>query len=488
MSDSLNAGYELDNEESGGEVLEPSGNDTSGITLPNDDPNPEDRQVPDLNEDVTAIASNDAALEDLLYLRADIIAAGGMSQSFAEEALKLAPDFDRGNPIGFYTKQPTATRYKPALEGLGTKIWEAIKNGVKHVLEMIKKFFRWLTGKDKEANPKDVKDQIKEDLKDMDEKQEDLDRLAESAKKIMEEANKGGFKANKPNVEEEIGSFDKMIAAALDEIRDGASVRAFIESRDPMFHDIVNHGAYTKAMEKLIQPMRAAQDMLDQKLVIIHNVFVRDIQSVRASSEMINERDLEKIKDRLEVSFDGKSMLLKDVANSIHMTKQEVMEDAPHKNLSFERVFVMTANAFRSGPLRTLLQSYDGMADTLFDMQRYLKIVEKAVGTPVTDGAQGAPHADTAAALRVVLVSLTADLADLAAIFRQIETYRDVLQHVGSNCVAFAHRMSVVLDRQRKKPEGKDANDPISELKRQAEDVRKSHWRNLKTVLDQNRQ
>lgn len=483
MAESLNAGFELDDEDH--YSVDP---EISVQRLENDDvfEDPVPGEVPEMKEETDLIATMESSLEDLFYLQDDLRKAGGMCQAFAQEAQRLIPGFDKGNPIGFYTKVPTATRYKVALEGIVSGIWEAIKKGIAALIEMVKKFFRWLSGGKTEAKAADVKKEAKEQVESIEEKQEDLDRLAESAKKIMEEFNKNGGKIKtEKDGEEELGSFDQLIQKAIQNTRHGEEIQMFLESRDPLFHDITNHGKYTQAIERLVNPMRQVQATIRAKLQIIDEVYKSDISQTDQATEMVNTKDMAKISGRIEISYDGKMMYLDAALDSIQQTLREVKQETPTKNLSFDRVFSATAEAYSRGPIKKLLEQYGLMAEEFEHLLKTLDLLQDAVGSVATDDAEGAPKGDTGKQLRAVIAAVGQDLSDLRKMFAEIQAYRNVLEHVGANCASFAYRISNVIYRMKQTSKTENASpDAIKELKEESERIRREHWKHVKPVVD----
>jgi hypothetical protein len=117
----------------------------------------------DIEENIGNITSLENRITDLFYLADDIQNASGMNQSFAMEAEKLLPGFG-GVPIGYYTVDTSATRYKVAVEELSAGIWALIAAAITAVAAMIYKFIKYVFGKDSEKGKLPTVDDI-EDIK-----------------------------------------------------------------------------------------------------------------------------------------------------------------------------------------------------------------------------------------------------------------------------------------------------------------------------------
>lgn len=71
--------------------------------------------LPKLNAE-PAVPANESIFNALGYLRSDLTNQRGMSQSIATEAIALLPNFGQGRPVNFYSRHPSPTGYKMALE------------------------------------------------------------------------------------------------------------------------------------------------------------------------------------------------------------------------------------------------------------------------------------------------------------------------------------------------------------------------------------
>lgn len=98
-----------------------------------------------IEEHIGDITSLENRIQDLIYLHDDIYKSKGMCQSFALEAEKILPGFG-GVPIGFYSKDLSATRYKAALEEITGGMWALIAAAAMALAAMIAKFIQWVFG------------------------------------------------------------------------------------------------------------------------------------------------------------------------------------------------------------------------------------------------------------------------------------------------------------------------------------------------------
>ena len=108
---------------------------------------------PDLTPEEQIIFGLESDLKEFYYLFDDMKDVGGMKRSFAMEMHRLVPDSAQKYPLGYFTEQPTATLYRPALEELHEGVWALIGAAALAITVMIWKLVRWITGKSKDDLP-----------------------------------------------------------------------------------------------------------------------------------------------------------------------------------------------------------------------------------------------------------------------------------------------------------------------------------------------
>jgi hypothetical protein len=137
-NESLNAGNELDD------------NPAPIITAKESDI---DADLKGISDSVTALES---VFKDIAYLHLDIKKSGGMNQSFAMEAIAVIPNFGDNTPVGYYSKDLSATRLKVSLEEISKGMWAIIAAIAAAVIAAVYKLYKWITGGSKESTPEDV--------------------------------------------------------------------------------------------------------------------------------------------------------------------------------------------------------------------------------------------------------------------------------------------------------------------------------------------
>jgi hypothetical protein len=132
-NESLNAGNELDD------------NPAPMITEKESDI---DTDLKGISDSVTALES---VFKDIAYLHSDIKKSGGMNQSFAMEAIASMPNFGDNTPVGYYSKDLSATRLKISLEEITTGMWGIIAAVAAAIIAAIYKLYKWLSGDKEDA-------------------------------------------------------------------------------------------------------------------------------------------------------------------------------------------------------------------------------------------------------------------------------------------------------------------------------------------------
>jgi hypothetical protein len=444
-------------------------------------------EVPELKEDLNIIGANSAALEDLDYLLADLKRAGGMSQSFATEAKRLYPEFDKQSPLGYYTQQASATRYRISLESLFQRLKESFKELIRKLRELLRRFALWLVGsRDTGGNLMNkTDDQIKSEVESVTQRAEERNQTLEQdmhdlqvlAKVVLVEVSKGIDIRDQHGDTQHVSDFDKLVAHYLYDTESAEEVRQFMEGRNPIFHDIIEEGPWTKATEGLVDIVNQSLSVMMQKSTALLSV-VSSSGSAAFADQMVNGRTLEILNQRLEVSFQGRKMNLQDVSTHYNRIYNEASQGEPQKHLSFEQVFGRMAQALATGPTKRLIETGRDVSIRLLTIEKYLDLLEVQIGNVVTDGADGMPDHSTAQPLREALDAIRTDVRDLAMVSVRMNAYRSIVETMSARVVGFAYRLATAIyrDMQVSKEESK-APEVIRELAQQAARMRDKHYR-----------
>jgi hypothetical protein len=442
-------------------------------------------EVPELKDDLQVIAQEANRLEDLGYVLADLKKLGGMSQAIAQEAMRLDANFDGGRPLSWYTKQPTATRYKPALESVWDRIKQVFKDLIKKLREMLRRFALWVVGsrdpnenlmnKSNEQIVKEVEEVAQKQEYRTEEIQQDLRDLGTLAKLVQTEITKGIDLKDQHGETVHVSDFDKLVAHYLYDTEATDEVRQFMEGRNPIFHDIIEHGSWSMMTEDLVGLVQQALSIMMQKTNVLNGV-VKSQGSISVADQLTAGRSLEILTARVEPIWQGKKQSLQAVAENYNHVYLEASQGEPQVHLSFEQVFTRMADALAQGPTKKLIESGREIGIRLLTIEKYLDIIETQIGNVITDGAPGMPDHSMAQPMREALDAVRQDVRDLSLIANRMNAYRSIVETMAARVTGFAYRLAVAIykDLQGSTRES-HAPEVIQELAKQAEKMRNRH-------------
>ncbi|BDD79861.1 hypothetical protein [Burkholderia phage FLC9] len=442
-------------------------------------------EVPELKDDLQVIAQEANRIEDLGYVLADLKKLGGMSQAIAQEAMRLDAEFDGGRSLNWYTKQPTATRYKPAMESVLGKIKEVFQHLIKKLRELLRRFALWIVGS-RDANEhlmNKSNDQIVKEVEQVAQQQEyrseeiqqDLRDLGTLAKLVQAEVTKGVDLKDQHGETQHVSDFDKLVAHYLYDTEATDEVRQFMEGRNPIFHDIIEQGPWTMMTEDLVGLVQQALSVMMQKTNVLNGI-VASQGSTQLGDQLVQGRSLEILLQRIELNWQGRQQTLQDVADNYNHVYMEASQGDPQVHLSFEQVFTRMADALAQGPTKKLIESGRNIGIRLLTIEKYLDIIETKIGNVITDGAPGMPDHSMAQPMREALDAVRQDVRDLSLIANRMNAYRSIVETMAARVTGFAYRLAVAIYRDLQgSARESHAPEVIQELAKQAEKMRNRH-------------
>jgi hypothetical protein len=405
--------------------------------------------APDQSEELDAFVSLEARIEDLLVLRETIVDTHGMCQGFALEAQRLLPEFDRKAPLGFYTVAPTATRFTIALEELGAGIWTLIAAGIAAVIAALVKFFKWL-GKGDETKAAERMKDAAGTLKEAQDLLKECETLVAEGNKSIE--NKYLFIKHKP--QKEHYSLDSLVKTLFMDSPHEQRVAAFLQTRDPFFHDLVNKGPYSAELGKLAGFFNGLQIVLRQRVNALQQVSKLDLIKDDASSGTANLRVLETLAEPTRVHYNGKEMTLQDVKTIIQDATHHVHEEKPEGNLSFDQLFSTMNEALSASDAVKSLEEVGHLTPLLESMKDELLALEKKAGQYSTDGKKGQQSTLVGTGLRHAIFTLGVDIANLTSLAAEVAQYQQRLLHLAANAASFSEAVATKLGNEVKDQSG----------------------------------
>lgn len=423
---SLNAGAELDDEA----PVEPSHEELFGDFTPG--------EMPELQKDVSLLVSLEARLQDLEYLRSNIVATHGMSQQFALEAQRLLPEFDGAAPLGFYSQEPSATRLRPALESLHKGIWALIAAAIAAVLAAIAKLVHWFVKRQQDGKraAQAAADTARDNLKKLDQLQDNVGELrtALAGGKVV-----AGQSDSSPG--QMLSMHTLLEALWQDDTRYGHAKR-FLQLPDPLFADIVQRGRYSQACRSLMPSLSAVSDVLRIKVQELHRLTQLDKRSFLASDAVVVTRSLQVIAKPVELSFQGKGVSLLDLSDRLGVIRAEVSHhEGGHEALQLDQLVKAVVEAYRSSDVVKFFQEQAEIVDVFNDLDKTLKVLEKLAGDLSQDGTQGHNKEGVAAQIREVVFKIGQDVNGYRKLFAELMVFGSYLEQAANQTLGFCQEV-----------------------------------------------
>lgn len=328
MSESLNAGSELDDEI--------SDNDKKILA----DLQDQEADPTGISEELTEIQSLESHVDDLMYLLGDIRKSHGMTKSFAMEAQRLIPGFDSGTPLGYYTNAPTATRLNVSLEELTNGMMAAIAAIAAAVIAMIWKLYRWLSGTKSDRSSSGAPSssaaaaaltKTATDIKAVaDHSKETLDSLKElPASDVPIPDGKGGHDTE--------SQWTRLILSVGKLHGREKDYEEFFSNPDPFNYDIATNGPFSTLTRKIGKAVPAIVVAMDLRIKLLEKARDIDLSGpFNLNEEMQSKLTLSSVEKSPEIEIDGKKYTLPELAELVTDTRRAAASNTKVKRISFE--------------------------------------------------------------------------------------------------------------------------------------------------------
>jgi hypothetical protein len=457
-------------------------------------------EVPDLNDEVHLIAAIESQLQDLMYLERDVRGTGGMCKQFALEAQKHIPNFG-GVALEYYTDMPTATRYKVALEELSKGIWAAIAAGAAVVLAVVGKLIFWMLGRNKggdggggggggsggiastgEPSKAQVQEAVKQ-AKAMPEQAKQMARSLDLGSKAIEKAN-GLLNHSAITMKNEHGkeftahSFEDVIKNALTNVERFHRAKEFFDTTNGYAHDIINSGPYSKMMAGLSSRMSAVTAALNMKADALDSVVRRDLGSTSATDKGVNTSVLATAAKPIEVTLEGRTMTLAEMARFLSERRHELMDKTVSKPIMFDKLFMTMADAYKSHTIDTVLNEAGVLLETITTIRERAGKLRDVARDLSSDGVPGALTEDVGENVRATINDMNQEIVALTRISSEIVQYFSTLEKAADKALVFGievvKKVAHAL-REQKKPVPEGWDDVLEELNQQHQAISKGY-------------
>jgi len=421
-SASLNEGFELDAEE----AIE----HYNGILA-----------MPNINFESETLIGIESHYTDLLYLLKDVNQSRGMNQSFALEARKLLPDFDKGIPVGCYTPGMSATRYKVAIEEMSKGIWALISAAIAATLAIIVKIYSYFskkkTGKEGDGSSAvaDVEAQMQaatNDISVLDETAsivQDADQLLSQANIVLKDKKGQEYKCD---------SFQAIIDRFFHSEERYGRAKRFLQSHDAVLNDIIHNGAYSKLTNLVSDKLSVATAAIGAKMDLLEQIIRGDMGSHSVAEELKSVSMLNKAEQVLEIVVDNRTMTLSQTADYVKGIRAKLPETSTGTPTTFDRLFSSVAHSFKERSIEHTLKQVGDSLSLIVQIQARLKKMQSVSRNLALDGTPGATTEGVGSHLRQVLFATAKDVAGLGMLMSEIVFYTTNLEHLAREVLGFA--------------------------------------------------
>ena len=351
---SLNSGYELDNQNVGVKEVE------EGQAAP--------QPLEDIVDSEDTLVALENSIIDLSDLADSIESAGGMTQDFAMEALRIVPNVLSATPKHF-SLSPTATRLKVSLEEIHAGVWALIAAAVAAVITIIYKIYRWIAGDSTDGDKGDSTVAFTKAEAALTQDLNDVKDYAE-ATAATEDAIKRGSDLLRDGIElSDVGlhdldkatasaaqskkirytDFDHLIAKLFVEGNKFEASKRFLESGNPYYHDVITYGPYTKMAEDAGDALLLVKSALETKIRALDELIKEDINSTSATAQWKHNKTLDSdiITKPIELTFRGNKMDMEGVAKALRVQKEGVGNQKPTERINFNTLFQRTSSIYK---------------------------------------------------------------------------------------------------------------------------------------------
>lgn len=396
-------------------------------------------EIPELKKEVVLIEALEAQLQDLSYLREDLLRSRGMSQSFALEAQRLLPGFDGAAPVGFYTVEPSATRYQVALEELSRGMWAAIAALSAAILALIAKLVAWFlrrhseAGVDKQASDKAAA--AKENL-------HKLEKTEEQLRDALHDVKAQKVHTLRNGEPEKLVTMTSVIEDTWTDQHRYEHAMKFLRMEDPVLRDIVQGGEYSQLFRQLANSMAGARQVLQLKAKELEKVVRIDRNSFQESDRFFNEHMLQLIGKPISVHLGGHEVTLDEAADQLSRTATELRaRPVRAQPLQIEQVMAAAVQAYRASGVVQFFEEQADVLKVLVEIEAAVKRMKEFAGDLSKDGAVGHNSEGMAGKIREVLLKVSKDLQSYRRLFTEMSVYGEHLDYLAVQARGFANEI-----------------------------------------------
>jgi len=424
---------------------------------------PQPGEVPELAADIELLVTLEGHFQDLAYLREDIEKSHGMTQAFALEAERILPG-SMGVPIGYFTKDPTATRLKVSMESLSKGIWALIGAAIAAVLAAMVKFYFWFTGdpeskeakeaaKDPEAaSEKAAEAAVKradENAVKAEKNQEVVEETVERAAKVRQSFEAGEMYPKGKPVDTSRPlepTVDDLVNSLLTESDRFERTKRFLALDNPIFRDILTDGFYSRTFREVSGRLREIARSLREREAMLGRAIVADLENHGLATRGKNLRDLLIAAQPIRIMVANRPMVCGQIADVLSTTRvqNEHVHGKPQP-MNLDQIMEATRRAYENAHVVEYFQSQREVIEACHVMDQALQRLRKQMTNVASDGTPGHNSEGVGAAVRDAVFRFGNEFNGVQRLLRELDYYGMHLERLAMEAIGLVASLEMRL-------------------------------------------
>jgi hypothetical protein len=415
--------------------------------------------------DAIDIVTLENRIIDLQDLADEIRDVDGMTQDFAMEALRILPDVLSASPKHF-SKAPSMTRLKISMEEIEKGVWALIAAAVVAVIAIVYKIFKWLSG-DKSSDGASgggsggagaaatkAEGKLDENIRTAEATSKAVEGAAEAVHEGTQHLHSNpvsltgaAVKGNKPGASGAgddkpytYNDFDQLIAKFLTDGNKFDHAKKFLESDDPIFHDIISAGEYSKMAADAGDALLSLQDVLDTKVKLLEEILREDIHSNEMVDEWKHNKALDNpaLMEPIELKFRGNKVSMEEISRQLRTMKEKIQSKKAHERINFDKLFQRMHEVYKKPVNMNIFTSLKGSIRVVAKMEEKMASMQKLTDNLAHDGNAGSASAGgVAVRIRQVILTLGKDTYAYAILAHELKFYAMHSEYLAKEALGF---------------------------------------------------
>lgn len=434
MEGSLNAGAELDEPDTLAPVVVDH-DEAISIT-------PEEEVLTSLENQVL----------DLQNLADDIMQSHGMNQKFALEAQNLLPGFG-SVPLGYYSKDLSATRFKVSLEELHQGIWALIGAAAAAIAVMLYKLYKWIWGDESSSSSSSdggsisssdiasVEKDATEKVKKVKDNVETLEKAKESVDKLEDQLKRENItKVDKDGKETVHVTPKNVVETYITDQERFDDIQKFLTARDPVFHDILANGPYSKIIKQTIPLFNEIAVLLKVKTENLKHI--HDADKDDQHNQVIKNQHVHMLDELTKPVTLGDNKTLLELATDINEVLNRVKgETKVLPEMTLQEMMKATIDAYKNADIQRLVTAHAGSLEQALSMQKYMDQMKTELGNISTDGPGSSASEGVGSRLRNAVFAIGRDINGYLKLTLEMDYFLQSLHRLSNEAMGISNRV-----------------------------------------------